>query len=75
MTRVYFSSSNYILKMSDIMKGPWCQVWDAVYYSFIAKHYNLLKSNYATSRQTVHWKNKSPKEKAELLQLAKKYNI
>ena len=75
MMRVYFSSSNYILKMSNIRKGPWCQVWDAVYYSFIAKHYNLLKSNYATSRQTVHWKNKSPKEKAELLQLAKKYNI
>jgi len=74
MTRIYFSSSNYIDKMSNFKRSndeEWWKIWDAVYYSFINKHYDLLKSNYATARQTIHWKNKSDKEKEELLKLAK----
>jgi len=72
-TRIYFSSSNYILKMSDIKKGEWCEIWDAIYYSFIAKHYKLLKHNYATSRQVAHWTKKTDKEKQHLLTLAHKH--
>jgi deoxyribodipyrimidine photolyase-related protein len=71
-TRIYFSSSNYLLRMSDLIKDDWCKVWDAKYYAFIATHYDLLKRNYATARQVVHWKNKTPKEKQELLLLANK---
>ena len=76
MTRIYFSSSNYIDKMSNFKRSKdeeWWKIWDAVYYSFIHKHYDLLKNNYATSRQTIHWKNKSEKEKEELLKIAKSY--
>jgi deoxyribodipyrimidine photolyase-related protein len=72
MTRMYFSSSNYILKMSNINKGEWCKIWNAIYYSFINKHYELLKHNYATSRQAAHWDKKSPIEKKQLLELANK---
>lgn len=75
MTRIYFSSSNYIDKMSNFKRKKdeeWWKIWDAIYYSFIHKHYDLLKNNYATSRQTIHWKNKSEKEKEEILKLAKK---
>ena len=75
MTRIYFSSSNYIDKMSNFKRKKdeeWWKIWDAVYYSFIHKHYDLLKNNYATSRQTIHWKNKSDKEKEDILKLAKK---
>jgi deoxyribodipyrimidine photolyase-related protein len=71
MTRMYFSSSNYILKMSNMVKGDWCEIWDAIYYSFINKHYDLLKHNYATSRQVAHWKKKSPTEKKKILEIAK----
>ena len=73
MTRPYFSSSNYILKMSNFKKGEWCKIWDSVYYSFINKHEKLLASNYATAMQVKHWKNKSKNEQQELLQIAKKY--
>ncbi len=73
MTRPYFCSSNYILKMSNFKKGEWCEIWDAVYYSFINKHEKLLASNYATAMQVKHWKNKSSTEKKELLNKAKKY--
>ena len=73
MTRIYFSSSNYIDKMSNFKRSKdeeWWKIWDAIYYSFIDKHYELLKSNYATSRQTIHWKNKSKDEKETLLKIA-----
>ena len=76
MTRIYFSSSNYIDKMSNFKRNKdedWWKIWDAIYYSFIHKHYDLLKNNYATSRQTIHWKNKTEKEKESLLTIAKKY--
>ncbi len=73
MTRPYFCSSNYILKMSNFKKAEWCNIWDAVYYSFINKHEKLLASNYATAMQVKHWKNKTKIEQKELLDKAKKY--
>jgi len=73
MTRPYFSSSNYILKMSNFKKGEWCKTWDAVYYSFINKNKKLLASNYSTAMQVKHWDNKSKEEQKELLLLAKTY--
>ena len=30
--KAYISSSNYILKMSDYKRGPWCQTWDDLYH-------------------------------------------
>jgi deoxyribodipyrimidine photolyase-related protein len=72
-TRIYFSSSNYIKKLSDNKcKDKWCEIWDAKYYAFINDNYKLLSNNYATARQVVHWKKKSEKEKENLLILANK---
>ena len=34
-TKPYVSGSNYVLKMSDYPKGPWCEIWDALYWRFI----------------------------------------
>jgi deoxyribodipyrimidine photolyase-related protein len=78
MTRLYFSSSNYIDKMSIYKRKKdetWWKYWDAIYYSFINKHQEMLSKNYATSRQVVHWKKKSAKEKEILLELSKSYNF
>ena len=78
MTRIYFSSSNYIDKMSNYKKKKdeiWWKYWDAIYYSFINKHQDILSKNYATSRQVSHWKKKTEKEKASLLELAKSYKF
>lgn len=73
MTRPYFSSSNYILKMSNFKRGDWTVTWDAVYYSFINKHKKLLSSNYATAMQVKHWNNKKDNEKKEILKTASIY--
>jgi deoxyribodipyrimidine photolyase-related protein len=44
-TKPYVSGSNYVLKMSDYTKGPWCEVWDALYWNYIAKHSELFARN------------------------------
>jgi len=78
MTRLYFSSSNYIDKMSIYKRKKdetWWKYWDAIYYSFINKHQEMLSKNYATSRQVAHWKKKLAKEKEILLELSKSYNF
>ncbi len=76
MTRPYFSSSNYINKMSTFKvkkDDGWSETWDALYYNFIFKHRNLLKSNYAVARQVKHWDNKSESEQNIIKKKAKEY--
>jgi deoxyribodipyrimidine photolyase-related protein len=34
-TKPYVSGSNYVRKMSDYPKGPWCEIWDGLFWSFI----------------------------------------
>ncbi|MHC5213930.1 MAG: cryptochrome/photolyase family protein [Planctomycetota bacterium] len=37
-TKPYISSSNYIRKMSDFKPGPWCDIWDSLFWRFIHTH-------------------------------------
>ena len=37
-TKPYISGSSYVLKMSNFRKGPWCAIWDALYWRFIDRH-------------------------------------
>ena len=73
MTKPYFSSSNYILKMSDYKKEEWCILWDALYYNFINVHQTYLSKNYGTSRQVAHWKKKSDEDKSKIIKKASEY--
>jgi deoxyribodipyrimidine photolyase-related protein len=67
MTRPYFSSSNYVIKMSHYKKGEWSKIWDKYYYRFIHKHSSMLSKNYSTAILVKHWNNKSNEEKKEIL--------
>ena len=74
MTRIYFSSSNYILKMSDFKNDTkWTKIWDALYYNFIKDHKEKLASNYATAMQVKHYNNKTNSEKNEIELIANNY--
>jgi deoxyribodipyrimidine photolyase-related protein len=73
MTKPYFSSSNYILKMSDYKKDKWTIIWDALYYNFINKHKDYLSKNYGTARQVAHWNKKKEIDKKNIIETAKKY--
>ena len=44
-TKPYISGSSYILKMSDFKKGPWCEVWDGLYWRFIHRHRHMIEDN------------------------------
>lgn len=38
MKRIYISSSNYILKMSNLKRDEWCDIWDDLYHKFVSKN-------------------------------------
>ncbi|MEM9707259.1 MAG: cryptochrome/photolyase family protein [Pseudomonadota bacterium] len=44
-TKPYFSGSNYVRKMSHWQKGDWAETWDGLYWRFIFKHRERLRSN------------------------------
>lgn len=53
-TKPYISSSNYIRKMSDFPTGPWCDIWDALYWRFVHKHRAFFEANPRLSVMTHH---------------------
>jgi deoxyribodipyrimidine photolyase-related protein len=44
-TKPYICGSNYILKMGDYKKGPWCEIWDGLYWRFIERHRSFFQAN------------------------------
>ena len=44
-TKPYICGSNYLLKMSDYPKGPWCDVVDGLYWRFIEKNRAFFAKN------------------------------
>ena len=44
-TKPYFSSSNYIKKMSNYKKSNWETLWDSLYWRFIEKNRDLFSKN------------------------------
>jgi deoxyribodipyrimidine photolyase-related protein len=76
MTRPYFSSSNYILKLSNFKctnNDDWCEIWNALYYKFIYDNLDEFKRNYAIAPSVKHWLNKSHSEQTSLLTTANNY--
>jgi deoxyribodipyrimidine photolyase-related protein len=49
MKRIYISSSSYILKMSNLARGLWCEQWDDLFHEFIKKNKKLIGYPYAGS--------------------------
>jgi deoxyribodipyrimidine photolyase-related protein len=44
-TKPYICGSNYLRKMSDYAKGPWCDVVDGLYWSFVDQHRSFFAKN------------------------------
>lgn len=85
MNRPYFSSSNYIFKMSSYKKSDknekikldkeyeWYEILDALYYNFIMKHKKYLKSIYSTANAVFNLNRKTETEKKNIKAIAKVY--
>jgi deoxyribodipyrimidine photolyase-related protein len=68
-TKPYISGSNYILKMSHYTKGPWCDEWDGLYWSFIDRHRAFFSKNPRLSMM-VKLLEKMPAQKIDRLRSA-----
>jgi deoxyribodipyrimidine photolyase-related protein len=65
-TKPYVCGSNYILKMSSYKKGPWCDIWDGLYWKFVAEKSPFLTRNPRLSMMVASWK-KMPVTRQKLL--------
>ena len=45
-TKPYLSGSNYVRKMSNYAKGPWCEIWDGLFWSFVARHQQFFRGQH-----------------------------
>ncbi len=82
MTRPYFCSSNYLMKMSDYKSSEitfgnttcrWDEVFDALYYNLISNYSDIYSKIYASASSVSRWKSFDSKKKNEYLGLSKKY--
>jgi deoxyribodipyrimidine photolyase-related protein len=44
-TKPYIAGSNYIMKMSNYEKGPWQEIWDALFWRFMHVHRSVFQRN------------------------------
>lgn len=67
-TKPYISGSAYLLKMSGYKKSTWCEVWDALFWSFMHKHRHTLQNN-PRMRMLLSTHDKMSKEKHDAMHL------
>ena len=72
-TKPYICGSNYILKMSNYKRGPWCDLVDGLYWLFIQDNLDFFKGNPRLSIMTRALNKLDPKRKAEIFELAREF--
>jgi deoxyribodipyrimidine photolyase-related protein len=65
-TKPYIGGSNYILKMGDYKKGPWCAIWDGLYWRFIDRHRAFFQANPRLSMMVRLLERMDPQRRAAL---------
>lgn len=72
MTKMYISTSNYILKMSNYAKGSWCDTWDALFYAYLHSKSKTKALPAPYTRNYAYFKRLDAQKQAEMLRLAGK---
>lgn len=72
-TKPYICGSNYILKMSDFKKGPWCDTVDGLYWRFIDKHSAFFRSNPRLALMPKALERMKPERKASIFDAAESF--
>ncbi len=73
VSKPYLCGSNYICRMSDFTKGPWCDIWDGLFWRFVDKHRDTFTKNYRLSLLVSQYDRMKPDRRKTLLNLAKNY--
>ena len=61
-TKPYLSGSNYLKKMSNEESGPWCEIWDGLFWSFIDDHAEFFLKNPRLSMMVRTWQKMAPEK-------------
>lgn len=72
-TKPYVSGSNYLRKMSDLGKGPWCAEWDGLYWTFVADHRDVLDHNRRSSVVVANLERLEPSRRAAHLRTGRRW--
>lgn len=72
-TKPYISGSAYLRKMSDFAPGPWCDVWDGLYWRTIERNYNYFARNQRTSQAAASLHRLSPERKERIFSAAESF--
>ena len=64
VTKPYLSGSNYLRKMSDYPKGPWCDAWDSLFWTFIADHEAFFAKQYRMRMMLSHLNKMSSEQRS-----------
>lgn len=83
MTRPYFSSSNYLIKMSNYKSSEcvkinditykWDEIYDALYWTHVSKYSDIFAHIYATSSAVTKWEKFDEEKKKKYNELKKIY--
>jgi deoxyribodipyrimidine photolyase-related protein len=72
-SKPYISSSNYVRKMSDFGTGPWCEIWDALFWRFVEKNRSVFTENPRMRVMTFQLKRMGRKKVNEYFRAADKF--
>ncbi len=53
-TKPYISGSNYLKKMSDYSTENWGEIWDSLFWNFIAKNQEFFKKKSKIEHDAHH---------------------
>lgn len=72
-TKPYIASANYILKMSNYPKGAWCEIVDALYWSFLERHGAKFAANPRMQMQLALLEKMSKEKRLHHREVARKF--
>ena len=72
-TKPYICGSAYFLKMMDFKKGPWCDIMDGLYWSFINKNKSFFQANPRLSMMVRVLNKLNPERKQKIFKAAENF--
>ena len=74
MQKPYVTTSAYLLKMSNYPKGDWCEIWNCLFYRFLAKKKTKLVGGAAVYlRNLQYFQKKTDTEKSIIIEKAEAF--
>jgi len=72
-TKPYISGSNYVKKMSNFKSGPWCEIWDGLFWKFIKDNESFFRKQYRLAMLTRNLDKMSEEKLQNHLKTADKF--